>query len=129
MEPMLREDRPFDYNAYNRKIQQLNIIRNESMLGKEDEKAAPSREEVWLKFFKTLDSPGECWACGDLLQFKNMEKGHKRAKSKDGSNNRRNFVPLCGNCNKRMTTHPALEYIRKNYPSREEELKKKGWLK
>ena len=92
------------------------------------EKSMPSKEKVWLNFFKSTDIDGECWFCGRFLDFDNMHRGHKIARSKKGSNLLKNLVPLCGYCNSHMQDKPALELLRKENPDRERILRKKGWL-
>jgi 5-methylcytosine-specific restriction endonuclease McrA len=65
---------------------------------------------------------GKCFMCGKRLSFSNRtvgeygawEVGHKIPKSRGGSDNLRNLVPLCWNCN-RGTGTLGVRYVMRRY--------------
>ena len=64
---------------------------------------------------------GQCYICGKTLSFSNRQAGqrgawhvgHKVAKSRGGSDNLRNLVPLCYNCNVGIGTLGVRYFTRK----------------
>ena len=115
-----------DFDTLNRRLVSDAKNLQQKLTGQREEKPMPSKEKVWLKFFKSTEMDGQCWCCGDSLKFKNMQRGHKRPRA-NGSNLLKNFVPLCVHCNSSMRDEPVMEWVRKKHPHREAILKKKGW--
>lgn len=68
------------------------------------------REQIWDLYKYTTDNCCRCWVCEVKLQHDNFECGHIIAKSRGGSSQIDNLIPLCGGCNKTMGTRNAREY-------------------
>lgn len=65
---------------------------------KRDNKKA-IKNEVWLK------TDGVCACCGKPMPLSRRTIDHFIPKSKGGSDDMRNLVPLCKNCNKQKAYH------------------------
>lgn len=83
---------------------------------KRKEKITPAmREEIWKKYIgREIDCL--CPVCQDsTIKATKFSAGHIVAEAAGGVTNITNLVPICGNCNSRMSTTDLYEYTRKNY--------------
>ena len=70
---------------------------------------------VWGNFNRnTLD--GECWLCGNNLNFTDCECGHIISKYDGGKTEISNLIPLHRKCNSDMDTMSARKYQKLYYP-------------
>jgi hypothetical protein len=68
------------------------------------------REQVWLKRMGRVFE-GKCptsW-CQNTITVFNFESGHNIPESKGGPTTIENLIPLCGNCNKSMSSGHTFE--------------------
>lgn len=74
---------------------------------------AKTRYEVWRQYNgNSMD--GLCYCCNDGLNLENFQAGHVIAKAKGGSNKIDNLRPVCGQCNKSMSTMDMREFVKQN---------------
>lgn len=80
------------------------------------EKITPAmREQIWKKYIgRVIDCP--CPVCQTrLISMTDFSAGHIVAETTGGATDITNLVPICGNCNSRMSTMDLFEYTQKNY--------------
>ncbi len=73
------------------------------------------REQIWKKYIgRVIDCP--CPVCQTrLISMTDFSAGHIVAEATGGATDITNLVPICGNCNSRMSTMDLFEYTQKNY--------------
>jgi hypothetical protein len=73
-------------------------------------KAIPKqlRGVVWRSYYHTLD--GECPLCTNKISLDDFECGHIISVKNGGGNSSDNLMPLCGKCNKSMSSMNLDEY-------------------
>jgi hypothetical protein len=73
------------------------------------------REQIWKKYIgRTIDCP--CPVCQTrVIGMTDFSAGHVIAEATGGSTDVSNLVPICGNCNSRMSTENLFDYTMKNY--------------
>jgi hypothetical protein len=99
---------------------------------KKDKITLAMREQIWKKYIgRVIDCP--CPVCQTrLISMTDFSAGHIIAESTGGATDITNLVPICGNCNSRMSTMDLFEYTQKNYmrapvfPVLEEKKEKRG---
>jgi 5-methylcytosine-specific restriction endonuclease McrA len=73
------------------------------------------REQIWKKYVgRTTDCA--CPVCQTrVISMIDFSAGHITAEVLGGATDITNLVPICGNCNSRMSTENLFEYTMKNY--------------
>ena len=73
------------------------------------------REQIWKKYIgRVIDCA--CPVCQTrLISMTDFSAGHIIAEATGGVTDITNLVPICGNCNSRMSTLDLFEYTQKNY--------------
>jgi hypothetical protein len=73
------------------------------------------REQIWKKYIgRTIDCM--CPVCQTrLISMTDFSAGHITAEAMGGATDVTNLLPICGNCNSRMSTENLFEYTLKNY--------------
>ena len=74
------------------------------------------KNKVWDTFIGQEYGIGKCYCCNNNIDSKNFEAGHVIASSKNGQTILENLRPICGCCNKSMSTM-NLEEFKKTYMS------------
>ena len=82
---------------------------------KKDKITLAMREQIWKKYVgREIDCA--CPVCQiRLISMTDFSAGHIIAEATGGVTDITNLVPICGNCNSRMSTENLFEYTRKNY--------------
>ena len=68
------------------------------------------RGTVWRKYFETLDAA--CPLCSSSISIDDFECGHVISVKNGGSNYHDNLKPICGKCNKSMSSMNLDDYCR-----------------
>lgn len=77
----------------------------------------PLRDQVWLKYMGNR-AQGKCYCCKiRMIHITDFHVGHNKAVAKGGKNNISNLRPICGPCNRGMSTK-SIEWHRKKYFSK-----------
>lgn len=63
---------------------------------------------VWRKYFDSMDH--ECPLCNNIISLDNFECGHVVSVANGGVNHPNNLVPICGKCNKSMSSMNLPDY-------------------
>jgi hypothetical protein len=69
---------------------------------------ASMRGIVWRNYFSTIDH--ECSLCSNIISLDNFECGHIISVANGGVNHPMNLLPLCGKCNKSMSSMNMNDY-------------------
>jgi hypothetical protein len=86
------------------------ISQNWSLPAKIERRSIPKqlRGQVWRNYFATIDHL--CPLCDNLISIDDFECGHIVSVKNGGGNNPSNLMPLCGKCNKSMSSMNLDEY-------------------
>jgi len=66
------------------------------------------RTQVWKRLHNTLD--GKCFTCTNIISIDNFECGHIISRKNGGSDEPVNLLPICGKCNKSMSSTNMDDY-------------------
>jgi 5-methylcytosine-specific restriction endonuclease McrA len=82
---------------------------------KKDKITLAMREQIWKKYIgRVIDCL--CPICQTrIIGMTDFSAGHVIAEATGGTTDVSNLVPICGNCNSRMSTENLYEYTMKNY--------------
>ena len=73
------------------------------------------REQIWKKYIGRV-TDCTCPVCQTrVISMIDFSAGHIAAEATGGATDITNLVPICGNCNSRMSTMDLFEYTQKNY--------------
>jgi 5-methylcytosine-specific restriction endonuclease McrA len=75
------------------------------------------RKQTWFQNIGEKIGSTNCICCNiNIISQLNFEAGHIQPKSKGGTNTIDNLLPICGDCNRSMSSQPMEEYITKYHP-------------
>ena len=66
------------------------------------------RGQVWRNYFDTIEN--SCLLCDNIISLDDFECGHVISVKNGGSNKASNLIPICGKCNKSMSSMNLDEY-------------------
>jgi hypothetical protein len=73
------------------------------------------REAIWEKYIGDK-AKVDCPVCQKrIIRMTDFSAGHIEAESRGGVTDATNLIPICSNCNCRMSTENLFEYTRKNF--------------
>ncbi len=82
---------------------------NRKVIGK------PLRNTIWMKYLGNR-AQGKCYCCKIRpIHYSDFQVGHNKAVSKGGKNNISNLRPICGPCNRGMSTGSIEAYRKKHF--------------
>jgi hypothetical protein len=67
------------------------------------------RGVVWRNYFTSIDH--ECPLCTNIISLDDFECGHIVSVKNGGSNHSTNLMPICGKCNKSMSSTNLYDYV------------------
>lgn len=72
------------------------------------------RNSVWVQYLGNENGIGKCLCCGSQIDRGHYECGHVISRNQGGNDTIQNLRPICGSCNKSMSTQNMEEFMKQH---------------